>query len=133
AASVGMAGETLAMIAAAARGQPAAAALIGVVATGAALGLYLLVAGGGAVQKLEARLAAGLPFSLAETTQLLDAREAAGPEIDDDTRRRLLVQLHPTIGELIPARASPLMHGDGSRWTTYWQGPTGLGPGGARP
>jgi hypothetical protein len=120
-----MAAQTVAMIVAAARGHTAAAALIGVVGTGIALGLYALTGEGRSVRLLEQRLGAGLPFSLAEATQLLDAREAAGVDVDDDARRRLLVQLHPTIGELIPARQSPLVHGDGSRWTTYWQGRSG--------
>ncbi len=37
----------------------------------------------------------------------------------------MLGQLHPTIGELIPARESPLPHGEGCRWITYWQGASG--------
>jgi uncharacterized integral membrane protein (TIGR00698 family) len=125
AASVWMAAQALAMIAAAGRGSGAAAALVGVVGLAVALGLYRLSAGDRGVTVLERRLAAGLPLSLAEATQLLDAREAAGNDLDDALRRRLLVQLHPTIGELIPARESPLAHGDGSRWTTYWQGRSG--------
>ena len=37
----------------------------------------------------------------------------------------MLVQLHPTIGELIPIRDSPLPHGEGCRWVTYWEGASG--------
>jgi uncharacterized membrane protein YadS len=125
AASAWMAAETLAMITAAARGHLAAAALIGIIGLGIAIVLYARSAGDRSVRLLEARLAAGLPFSLAEATQLLDAREAAGVDVDDAVRRRLLLQLHPTIGELIPARSSPLVHGERSRWTTYWQGRSG--------
>ncbi len=45
--------------------------------------------------------------------------------LDDAFIRRLLVQLHPSIGELIPVRQSPLPHGEGCRWMTYWQGQSG--------
>jgi hypothetical protein len=44
---------------------------------------------------------------------------------DDATLRKLLEQLHPSIGELIPARESPLPHGTGCRWLTYWEGSNG--------
>src|SRR2546421_680634 len=39
--------------------------------------------------------------------------------------RRLLDRLSPAIGELIPARTSPLGHGEGCRWMTYWEGRSG--------
>jgi uncharacterized membrane protein YadS len=125
AASLVMAGLTLAMIALAARGAVAAAALAGVAGVAASLAAHRLATrGGAALRQLEARFAAGLPLSLAEATQLLDAREARGA-IDDPLRRRVLTQLHPTIGELNPARERPLAHGEGTRWLTYWQGQSG--------
>jgi hypothetical protein len=45
--------------------------------------------------------------------------------VDDATRRQILRQLHPSIGELIYARESPNPHGEGCRWVTYWQGASG--------
>jgi hypothetical protein len=33
--------------------------------------------------------------------------------------------VHPSIGELIPVRESPLPHGQGCRWVTYWEGRSG--------
>lgn len=121
-ASVVMSGLTLAMIVAAARGAPSAAALIGVVAVLGAFVAYRIAAGGDrALRLIERRFESGQPLSLEEATRLLAAREDA----DDAFRRRLLAQLHPTIGELIPARESPHRHGDGSRWLTCWQGENG--------
>jgi uncharacterized integral membrane protein (TIGR00698 family) len=125
AASLVMAGLTLAIITAAARGAASAAALVGILGLGAAVLLWWLATRAHSAQRvIEKRFRAGLPLSLAEATQLLDAREAAG-ELDDETRRRVLAQLHPTIGELIPARERPLAHGDGTRWLTYWEGRSG--------
>jgi hypothetical protein len=45
--------------------------------------------------------------------------------LDEPALRRLLQQLHPSIGELIPVRESPLPHGEGCRWITYWEGASG--------
>ncbi|MET0591894.1 MAG: hypothetical protein ABW133_04295, partial [Polyangiaceae bacterium] len=39
--------------------------------------------------------------------------------------KRVLAQLHPSIGELIPVRQSPLPKGEGCRWVTYWEGRSG--------
>jgi hypothetical protein len=121
AASFWMATVALAMVVSAARGAPAAAALSGVAALGAAFAMWRVASGReGPLRLLRARFDAGLPLSLAEATQLLDAGEW-----DDDGRRRLLRLLHPSIGELIPARESSYAHGDGTRWLTYWEGRSG--------
>jgi len=126
AASLWMACLTLAMITLAAGGRYAAATLVGLLALAAALVVWRRSAAGeAALRVLERRFDDGLPLSLAEATQLLDAREARGEPIDDALARRMLRQLYPSIGELIPARKSPLAHGDGSRWTTYWQSQAG--------
>jgi uncharacterized integral membrane protein (TIGR00698 family) len=121
-ASVWMASLTLSMVVLASRGHEAAAALVGILALAAAFVLWRRAAAGDAARAvLEKRFEQGLPLSLAEATQLLDVRD----DIDDATGRKVLRQLYPSIGELIPARSSPLVHGDGSRWVTYWQGKSG--------
>jgi hypothetical protein len=125
AASAWMAALTLALIATAAGGSPGTAALLGLGGLALSFSAWRVTARGKAgTRVLEARFARGLPLSLAEATELLDAREAR-EAIDEELARRVLRQLHPAIGELIPARDSPLRHGDGSRWTTYWQGTSG--------
>ena len=124
-ASVWMAALTLAMIVAASRGAHAIAALVGVVALAAS---YLAYRAGtrDAVQLrlLSRRFESGSPLSLAEAMRLLDEREQAGP-FENAFLRQMLVQLHPSIGELIPIRESPLPHGQGCRWVTYWEGKSG--------
>jgi uncharacterized integral membrane protein (TIGR00698 family) len=123
--SVWTAGLTLAMVTAAARGAPAAAALVGVVALAASAAAARVTGSRErALARLRRRFSDGAPLSLGEATQLLDALEADGP-LDDAACRRLLRQLHPSIGELIPVRESPLPHGDGCRWITYWEGKSG--------
>src|SRR6185369_13508652 len=62
--------------------------------------------------------------TLEEATVLLEERERVGP-LNDVFLRRLLDLLSPSIGELIPARTSPLGHGEGCRWLTYWEGKSG--------
>jgi hypothetical protein len=59
-----------------------------------------------------------------EATAVLDQLEADGA-LDDGALRKIIQQLHPAIGELIPVRASPLEHGAGCRWVTYWEGTSG--------
>lgn len=126
AASVWMAALALVMITLAARGAPSSAALAGVSGVIAAAVLWRIAAGPEvAARLLETRFANGSPLNLAEATSLLDRRERQGASLDEETRRRLLRQLHPSIGELIPARESRFRHGDGSRWLTYWQGTSG--------
>src|SRR5204862_3774650 len=51
-------------------------------------------------------------------------RERRG-RLEDPFLRRLLDLISPSIGELIPARTSPLGHGEGCRWLTYWEGSSG--------
>jgi uncharacterized integral membrane protein (TIGR00698 family) len=124
-ASLWMASLTLAMVVAVQRGAAAAAALVGVVAVIVTYLAYRAVNRGElARRRLVARFESGAPLSLAEATRLLDAGEADG-RLDDAFLRRLLVQTHPSIGELIPIRESPLPHGEGCRWRTYWQGRSG--------
>lgn len=124
-ASVWTAAVTVAMITATARGTPVVAIGIGMTSLVASYVAYR------AVTRAEVRLAlvrrrfeVGELVSLAEATALLDGAERDGP-LDDAFLRRLLEQLSPSIGELIPARTSPLPHGEGCRWVTYWEGKSG--------
>jgi uncharacterized integral membrane protein (TIGR00698 family) len=73
---------------------------------------------------LEARLDRGESLSLDDATRLLDALDR-NKRVDEATLRRLLGVLQPSIGELIPVRHSPLAHGEGCRWATYWEGASG--------
>ena len=123
-----MASLSLAMVTCAARGTPSTAALIAVVALVASFVVYGFTnRGAAALQRLRQRFTQGAPLSLMEAKSLLDAEEAEGKmATDDDTfRLRVLRQLHPSDGELIPVRKSPLPHGEGCRWVTYWQGASG--------
>lgn len=126
-ASLWMAGLTLSMITLASRGAPSAAALVAVGGVLSAYAAYRVAASGeAAARSLRTRFDSGAPLSLAEATSLLGAVEREGEgALDDAFLRRMLEQLHPTIGELIPARESPLPHGEGCRWITYWQGASG--------
>jgi uncharacterized integral membrane protein (TIGR00698 family) len=104
AASIAMASLTLAMIALVARGASATAALVGVAAlatTGA--GYTIANARERQARVGRRRFESGAPLSLGEAIGLLDRIEADGA-LDDALLRRLLAQLHPSIGELIPAR-----------------------------
>jgi len=124
-ASVCTAAVTLAMITAAARGATVTAALIGVGAVGAAYALHRSVARDEVrLALLERRFSSGALVTLAEAKTLLDAAERRGP-LGEPFLRRLLDQISPAIGELIPARTSPLPHGEGCRWMTYWEGRSG--------
>ncbi len=124
-ASMWMAGLTLAMITLASRGAPAGSALVAVGGLFASYVAYRAGASGeAAVRLLRRRFDSGAPLSLSEATSLLRAVEGEGA-FEDAFLRRVLGQLHPTIGELIPARESPLPHGEGCRWITYWQGASG--------
>ncbi len=120
-----MASLTLAMIAFASRGAHATSALVGLLGLGsAALGHRLVNAREREARALLRRFERGAPLALGEATHVLDALEAEGA-LDDDTLRKIVHQLHPAIGELIPIRESPLSHGEGCRWMTYWQGKSG--------
>lgn len=125
AASLWLSSVSLAMVVATARGHAAVAALIGLVGLAASYGVYRASAIGEAeLRVLRRRFASGAPLSLAEATRLLEAAEREGG-LADPLLRRILEQLHPSIGELIPVRESPLPHGEGCRWVTYWQGQSG--------
>jgi uncharacterized membrane protein YadS len=124
-ASIWTALVTLSMITAAARGAPVVAAVIGIGAVVVTFTVHR------AATRAEVRLGlvrkhfeSGELVTLAEATSLLDVAEREGP-LDDAFLRRLLDQLSPSIGELIPARTSPLPHGEGCRWVTYWEGKSG--------
>jgi len=123
-ASIWMAALVLGMLVAASRGSVALAVLIGTGALAVSAIAYRLGTRAEVQHRvLVQRFEDGAPLSLAEATRLLDERDATG--FDDAFLRRVLVQLHPTIGELIPIRDSPLPHGEGCRWVTYWQGSSG--------
>lgn len=124
-ASVWMAGLTVTMIAFLARDRAGVAIAIGAVALVTTFVLHRIFAGKKArAQAIERRFESGELLTLEEATVLLDRREEAG-SIDDVFLRRLLDLLSPSIGELIPARTSPLGHGEGCRWLTYWEGKSG--------
>ncbi len=124
-ASIWTALVTLAMITAVARGAPLVAAAIGIGAVVATFTVHRVATRAevrlGLVRK---QFESGELVTLAEATSLLDVAEREGP-LDDAFLRRLLDQLSPSIGELIPARTSPLPHGEGCRWVTYWEGKSG--------
>ena len=124
-ASACTAAVTLAMIAAASRGAPLVAAAIG---GATVLGTFLLhrtmTRGEVRAALVRRHFDGGESITLAEATSILDAVEREGA-FDDAFLRKLLEQLSPAIGELIPARTSPLPHGEGCRWVTYWEGKSG--------
>jgi hypothetical protein len=124
-ASAWMAGLTLIMIVAASRESPSTAALAGLVGVVASFIAYRAgTAKGRALRHLRVRFASGAPLALSEATTLLDAAEHEGA-FDDAFLKQVLAQLHPSIGELIPIRKSPLPKGEGCRWITYWEGRSG--------
>jgi hypothetical protein len=120
-----IAGLSLAMITLASRGMYAAAGLVG----GTSL-LVSVLADRMATSKfkedfaLRQRFLRGSPLALAEATRILDGLEADNA-LDDEALCKIINQLHPAIGELIPIRESPLPHGEGCRWVTYWEGTSG--------
>jgi uncharacterized integral membrane protein (TIGR00698 family) len=124
-ASVWMASVALAMIVCEARGLRTGMALVGVVALVVSSAAYRAKTRPAVQEALLARrFETGAPLSLGEACALLDRTERAGA-LEDAFLRKVMVQIHPTIGELIPIRDSPLPHGEGCRWITYWQGTTG--------
>ncbi|MBX3222307.1 MAG: putative sulfate exporter family transporter [Labilithrix sp.] len=124
-ASLWMAGLTVTMIALLARGATGLAAAIGAVALASTYALYRALAGKKArVRAIHQRFDGGELLTLEEATVLLEQRDRAGA-LDDAFLRRVLDLLSPSIGELIPARTSPLGHGEGCRWLTYWEGQSG--------
>jgi uncharacterized membrane protein YadS len=116
---------TVAMISAASRGAPMVAAAIGLATVSGTFLLHRAVTRGDVRTALVRRhFEDGENVTLAEATSILDVVEREGP-LDDAFLRKLLDQLSPSIGELIPARTSPLPHGEGCRWVTYWEGKSG--------
>ena len=124
-ASVWTAGFTLAMITAASRGASTVAIGIGMSGLLATyLGYRATTRADALARVVRRRFESGELVSLAEAKSLLDTMEREGA-FEDRFLRRLLEQLSPSIGELIPARTSPLPHGEGCRWVTYWEGKSG--------
>jgi uncharacterized integral membrane protein (TIGR00698 family) len=125
AAAAAMAALTLAFVTLASRGRAAEAVALGTAALLAAVGARRVAAASEtAASALERRLAAGAPLALVEAIELLARHEAEGPP-DEAHLRRIMRQLHPSIGELTLVRESPLPHGQGCRWATYWEGASG--------
>jgi uncharacterized integral membrane protein (TIGR00698 family) len=125
AAATWMAALTLAMVALAARGATGAAGLLGGAGVVVAAVAYRAKAGTRAEDRLlEQRYAEGEVLTVAEATRLLDRLDHQGA-LDDAALRRVLRLLRPSIGEMIPVRASPLAHGEGCRWATFWEGKSG--------
>jgi uncharacterized integral membrane protein (TIGR00698 family) len=125
AASAWMAVVTLAMIVAATRGERGWALGIGAASLVVAFASFRAFASPEAdLRTLEARLDRGEALSLDDATRLLDALDRTS-RVGEPILRRVLMVLQPSIGELIPVRHSPLGHGQGCRWATYWEGGSG--------
>jgi uncharacterized integral membrane protein (TIGR00698 family) len=121
--SLYMAGITLAMIVVATRASGSSSALVGIGALATTFVLYrTTTAAESELRRLRQRFELGAPLSLGEATSLLEAIDRETSAMDEAVLRRVLVQLHPTIGELIPVRKSPLPKGEGCRWIAYWEG-----------
>lgn len=123
--SLWMASVALAMVSLVSRGAHSSAALVAAGALGASFAAYRAAMRGDApLRALRARFDNGAPLSLAETVRLLDSWEREETPFEPHLQK-LVRQLHPSLDELIPVRESPLPHGRGARWVTYWQGKTG--------
>jgi uncharacterized integral membrane protein (TIGR00698 family) len=121
--SLYMGGITLAMIVVASRGSGSGSALVGLGALAVTFTLYrTTTAAETELHRLRQRFELGAPLSLGEATALLQASDQETGSMDETFLRRVLLQLHPTIGELIPVRKSPLPKGEGCRWVSYWEG-----------
>jgi uncharacterized integral membrane protein (TIGR00698 family) len=121
--SMYMAGITLAMIVVASRSSGPSSALVGLGALATTFVLYRAsTAAESELRRLRQRFEQGAPLSLGEATTLLEGIDHETGSMDEALLRRVLVQLHPTIGELIPVRSSPLPKGEGCRWVAYWEG-----------
>jgi uncharacterized membrane protein YadS len=128
--SLWMAGLTLAMVTVGSRGALSTAVVIGMCALAVAYALYRrATADEVEAKRLRRRYGSGAPLSLAEAMKLLDVLEADGTfahELEANAPlRKLIAHIHPSVGELIPVRQSPLPHGEGCRWITYWEGKSG--------
>ncbi len=125
AAAACMASLTLAMVTLATRGATVSAAALGATCLAVSALAYRAKAGPRAEDRLlHERFARGELLTVAETTRLLDRLDHEGA-LDDTALRRAIRLLSPSIGELIPIRASPLPHGVGCRWATFWEGASG--------
>lgn len=124
-ASACIAAVTLAMITLVSRGSVIGAVGVGGASLAVTFAVYRTFANEAArARNVVHRLDAGDLITLEEATVVLTEAERKGP-LDEALLRRLLDQLSPSIGELIPARTSPLGHGEGCRWMTYWEGKSG--------
>lgn len=124
-AALTVSGLTLAMISLASRGAVPAAVIVGGGGLAfSALAYRLATLRHQERDALRARFERGAPLALAEATKVLDALESDGA-LDDAALRKMIHQLYPAIGELIPVRESPLPHGEGCRWITFWEGTSG--------
>lgn len=123
--SLWMAAVALTMVTLSARGASGAAALAGLGALGTGLlAFHLATRGDAQLRALRTRFESGAPLALAETIRLLDAFERE-EKLAEPVLRKLVLQLHPSISELIPVRETRLRHGAGAHWLTYWQGTSG--------
>jgi uncharacterized membrane protein YadS len=120
-----MSGLSLTLLLLLERGALSASAWLGMGALALSFAGFKLATGQDAeTRAARLRFAAGAPLSLTEAVNLLRAWDAEGaPQAEQ--QQRLMEQLHPSTGELMPVRFSPLPHGDGCRWATYWEGSSG--------
>lgn len=124
-ASFWLAGLTLTLLMFTANGRGAIAAMIGAVALAGAYTTYRWVTGEARLRRARwRRFDAGESLSLEDAMNVLSDADADS-NIDRPILTRIMNQLQPSIGELIPVRASPLPHGAGCRWLTYWEGQCG--------
>lgn len=120
-----IAGLSLAMITLASRGMYAAAGLVGGVCLLASVLAYRMTTTKYKEDlALRQRFLRGSPLALAEATRVLNGLEDDNA-LDNESLCKIINQVHPAIGELIPIRESPLPHGEGCRWVTYWEGTSG--------
>jgi uncharacterized integral membrane protein (TIGR00698 family) len=123
--SVWMGALSLAMITATARGAVAAAVGIGVGGFLLSLVAYRLSQSDARrTRSLLRRLDSGDWLSLEEAGATLQAAERQG-RLDAELCQRVMSQLQPAIGELIPVRETPITDGEICRWTPYWVGDNG--------
>ena len=124
-ASLWLAGSSFVLLVLIAAGKPEVAVGVGSVALLVVFGAYRWAASPSREElALWKRYESGAPFALSEAIRLLRYAESM-ERVDLDMLTKLMRQLHPSIGELIPIRESPLPHGEGCKWLTYWQGRSG--------
>ena len=124
-ASLWLAGSTLTLLMLSAAGQHQVALIAGAGGLLLTFGAYRWAASPNKADlALWDRYTSGAPLALSEAMALLKHAEASD-RIDRPLLTQVMMQLHPSIGELIPIRHSPLPHGAGCKWLTYWQGRSG--------